>query len=99
MCSECPNWTYQVGNKCIQCGCNVKGAKSCDKTSGACKCQEGYQGQKCFDCHPNFCKVGSKCMQKKNCPYNGRGHYDKYGPQDCTATGWQCGNPGHPGRG
>jgi hypothetical protein len=40
----------------------------CDRRSGTCFCNIGYQGVDCFECSPTHFKVGSLCYPKKKCP-------------------------------
>ncbi|XP_048726962.2 uncharacterized protein LOC125645465 isoform X2 [Ostrea edulis] len=43
--SECPQWRY--GTDCIVCSCNKTNSKSCDPSTGECKCKSGFTGATC----------------------------------------------------
>lgn len=48
--------------------CTAKEYGYCDRRSGICFCNMGYQGIDCSECTPNYFKVGSLCYPKKLCP-------------------------------
>ena len=57
-CNECENgyWNITSGNGCIDCKCDMLGAKHkfCDKESGQCACKPGVMGLKCDQCLPSY---------------------------------------------
>ena len=40
----------------------------CDRRSGACFCNHGYQGISCQQCLPSHIRVGELCYPRKSCP-------------------------------
>mmetsp|Transcript_13623 Transcript_13623/g.16691 ORF Transcript_13623/g.16691 Transcript_13623/m.16691 type:complete len:340 (+) Transcript_13623:857-1876(+) len=48
--------------------CLAKEYGYCDRRSGTCFCNEGYQGVSCEDCSPSQIRVGSLCYPRKLCP-------------------------------
>jgi hypothetical protein len=55
--------------------CAAKEFGYCDRRSGTCFCNNGYQGIDCTDCIDSYFKIGYHCFPKKNCPddCNGNG--------------------------
>ena len=48
--------------------CTAKEYGYCDRRSGVCFCNIGYQGIDCSDCTPSYFKVENLCYPKKLCP-------------------------------
>lgn len=48
--------------------CTAKEYGYCDRRSGTCFCNMGYQGIQCSECTPSYFLVGSLCYPKKLCP-------------------------------
>jgi len=57
--------------------CTAREFGYCDRRSGACFCNIGYEGIDCTSCSPSYFKVGTLCYPKKLCP------------NDCSFAG-QC---------
>jgi hypothetical protein len=55
--------------------CTAKEYGYCDRRSGVCFCNIGYQGVDCSECTPSYFKVGYLCYPKKTCP------------NDCSGSG------------
>ena len=54
--------------------CTGKAYGQCDRRTGTCYCNLGYQGENCTDCSLDYHKVGLVCEQKKRCPNDCSGH-------------------------
>ena len=48
--------------------CTAREYGYCDRRSGACFCNMGYEGIDCSSCTPSYFKVGNICYPKKLCP-------------------------------
>ena len=55
--------------------CTAREYGYCDKRSGTCFCNAGYQGLSCTECSPTYFLVGNICLPKKLCP------------NDCSSAG------------
>lgn len=53
--------------------CTAKEYGYCDRRSGACFCNVGYQGIDCSECHASHFFIGNLCYPKKLCPSNCNG--------------------------
>jgi hypothetical protein len=75
--------------------CRGKHYGYCDRRSGTCFCNQGYQGVDCFSCTPTHYRDGSLCHPKKSCPNDCSGagtcHYNN-GTCTCQPhrTGSDC---------
>jgi hypothetical protein len=47
--------------------CNAKEYGYCDRRSGTCFCNTGYQGIDCSECQPAYYRLGGLCYSKKLC--------------------------------
>ena len=54
--------------------CRGKEYGTCDRRSGTCFCEMGYQGIDCGECGPGHFKIGSLCYPKKLCAGDCGGH-------------------------
>lgn len=48
--------------------CSAKEFGYCDRRSGTCFCNRGYQGIDCNECSDSYFRIGSHCFPKKLCP-------------------------------
>ena len=76
--------------------CTAKEYGYCDRRSGVCFCNVGYQGVDCSECTPSYFKVGFLCYPKKTCPNDCSGAGDcDYWTGTCTCAphrvGHDCG--------
>lgn len=76
--------------------CTAKEYGYCDRRSGVCFCNIGYQGIDCSECTPSYFKVDYLCYPKKLCPNdcNGAGVCDYWtGTCHCLPhrVGHDCG--------
>ena len=62
----CPNMVgpFSDGNYY----CSAREFGFCDRRSGTCFCNTGYQGIDCSECQDSYFKIGSHCYPKKLCP-------------------------------
>ncbi|XP_061166783.1 multiple epidermal growth factor-like domains protein 10 [Saccostrea echinata] len=68
---ECPAFTF--GRDCINCQCLQSNTLYCNKTSGECKCKDGFEGQTCSCRKGNHtCELTTSICEKGAC-------YCKYG--------------------
>jgi hypothetical protein len=74
----CPNMVgpFSDGNYY----CTAREYGYCDKRSGTCFCNMGYQGIDCTECIGTHFKIGTLCYPRKQCPNdcNGAGTCDFY---------------------
>ena len=67
--------------------CTGKAYGQCDRRTGTCYCNLGYQGENCTDCSLDYHKVGQVCEQKKRCPNDCSGHGTcDYSTGNCTCV-------------
>lgn len=64
--------------------CTAREFGYCDRRSGACFCNVGYQGVDCSDCKPTHFKHEGSCFPKKLCPN------DCSGAGDCDFWSGTC---------
>lgn len=64
--------------------CTAREFGYCDRRSGACFCNVGYQGIDCSDCKPTHFKHAGSCFPKKLCPN------DCSGSGDCDFWSGTC---------
>ena len=63
---ECPGMVGPFTDGSYYCTAREYGY--CDRRSGTCFCNTGYQGIDCSDCTPSYFKLGNICYPKKLCP-------------------------------
>jgi hypothetical protein len=89
----CPNMVGPFSDGNYYCSAREYGY--CDRRSGTCLCNIGYQGIDCSDCQSTHYRVGSLCYPKRLCPNdcNGAGTCN-YNNGTCTCLphriGEQC---------
>ena len=71
---SCPKMVGPIDNEYY---CRSREYGVCDRRSGICFCNEGYEGEACEDCAPTHYFLGGLCYPKKVCP------------NDCSNAG-QC---------
>jgi len=81
-CSNCEGFTGE-------CDCSTKGSDTtdCDKTTGQCKCRNGFEGKKCDKCKKNVTSNGWCTWVTGGCKYIGCNVCKSgYGPKwpDCS---------------
>jgi len=78
----CPGMVGPLGDDKYYCLAKEYGY--CDRRSGTCFCNMGYQGIDCGECTPSHYRMGSLCYPKKHCPNDcSGGGYCNYTTGDC----------------
>jgi hypothetical protein len=73
--------------------CRGKEYGTCDRRSGTCFCEMGYQGIDCGECGPGHFKAGSLCYPKKLCAGDCGGHGScNYTVGECVCNGGYWGD-------
>ena len=93
---DCPSMIGPFSDGSYYCTSQVNGY--CDRRSGTCFCNTGYQGLDCTECQPSYYLMGSTCYPKILCPQNCNNAGDcNYNTGICTCqphrTGPSCNIP------
>lgn len=62
----------------------------CDRRTGSCHCNTGYQGVDCGDCTPTHYRTGHLCYPKRPCPTNDNRQCSGAGTCDYTRGECRC---------
>ncbi|XP_059150292.1 uncharacterized protein LOC131937116 [Physella acuta] len=85
-CIECPELKY--GFNCSQeCGCVNSLDKMCDKFSGSCRCEDGWNGLKC-DAECENGTFGHNCSQNCSCVTSNTAYCNKVNGSCVCKQGW-----------